>query len=101
MNAAALTRRGGNVLVVGDPAHPTIQALVRWDPAGFAERELEERRSAHLPPASRLATLTGPTGAVDDAVTVLTLPDGAELLGPLALRSEEHTSELQSLMRTS
>ncbi|HEY9564860.1 MAG TPA: primosome assembly protein PriA, partial [Nocardioides sp.] len=85
MNAAALTRRGGNVLVVGDPAHPTIQALVRWDPAGFAERELEERRSAHLPPASRLATLTGPTGAVDDAVTVLTLPDGAELLGPLAL----------------
>src|SRR3546814_6631900 len=79
MNAAALTRRGGNVLVVGDPAHPTIQALVRWDPAGFAERELEERRSAHLPPASRLATLTGPTGAVDDAVTVLTLPDGAEL----------------------
>ena len=55
LDAAALARSGaagGRVVVVGDPAHPALQALVRWDPAGFAGRELAERPSAHLPPAS-------------------------------------------------
>ncbi|WP_238473674.1 primosomal protein N' [Nocardioides cavernaquae] len=83
LGAAALARSGGRVLVVGDPADPVLQALVRWDPAGFAERELADRASAHLPPACRLATITGSPGAVDDAVTLLSLPDGAESLGPV------------------
>ena len=83
LGAAALTRSGGRVLVVGDPADSVLQALVRWDPAGFAERELADRASAHLPPACRLATITGSPGAVDDAVTLLSLPDGAESLGPV------------------
>ena len=51
--AAALARpadEGGRVVAVGDPALPALQALLRWDPAGFARRELEERQSAHLPP---------------------------------------------------
>ena len=38
-NAVGLVRPGGRVVVVGDPAHPAVQALVRWDPAGFAARE--------------------------------------------------------------
>ena len=29
---------------------PAVQALVRWDPGGFAERLIAERLSAHLPP---------------------------------------------------
>ena len=33
---SALVRPGGRVVAVGDPAHPALQALVRWDPAGFA-----------------------------------------------------------------
>ncbi len=82
MNAAALTARGARVLAVGDPADPTLQALVRWDPAGHAERELADRASAHMPPASRLATLEGTPGAVDDAMTLLAVPPGAEVLGP-------------------
>jgi primosomal protein N' (replication factor Y) len=85
-NAATLARpagEGGQAVVVGDPAHPAVQALVRWDPAGFAEREAEERRSAHLPPASRLAVLSGPEEAVEGAVAELVLPTGAELLGPV------------------
>ena len=41
---------------------PALQALVRWDPAGFARREIDERVSAHLPPASRVATVTGEPG---------------------------------------
>ncbi|HET6939296.1 MAG TPA: primosome assembly protein PriA, partial [Nocardioides sp.] len=83
MNAVALARPGGRAVVVGDPAHPAIQALVRWDPAGFAAREAAERREAHLPPASRLATVTGEPGAVDDALTLLAPPTGLERLGPV------------------
>ena len=55
-NAVGLVRPGGRAIAVGDPAHPALQALVRWDHAGFAEREAEARSEAHLPPASRLAT---------------------------------------------
>ena len=42
------------------PRHPAVQALVRWDPAGFAERELAERASAHLPPAVAAGHRDGP-----------------------------------------
>lgn len=82
-NAVGLLRRGGRAIAVGDPGHPALQALVRWDHAGFAEREAEARREAHLPPASRLATLSGDLGAVDDVLTLLDLPEGAEVLGPV------------------
>ncbi|WP_337191736.1 primosomal protein N' [Nocardioides flavescens] len=82
-NAVALVRPGGRALVVGDPQHPAVQALVRWDPAGFAAREAAARREAHLPPASRIATVTGEPGAVDDALTLLQRPPGAEVLGPV------------------
>jgi primosomal protein N' (replication factor Y) len=83
MNAVALVRPGGRAVLVGDPAHPAVQALVRWDSSGFAAREAAERREAHLPPASRLATVTGEPGAVDDALTLLAPPTGFELLGPV------------------
>ena len=83
MNAAALTAPGGRVVAVGDPAEPALQALVRWDPAGYARREMAERRSAHLPPASRMATITGSPAALDDALTLLRVPDATELLGPI------------------
>lgn len=84
-NAVGLLRPGGRAIAVGDPAHPALQALVRWDHAGFADREAEARREAHLPPASRLATLTGDIGAVDDVLTLLDRPQGTEVLGPTEL----------------
>ncbi|MDQ4053268.1 MAG: primosome assembly protein PriA, partial [Actinomycetota bacterium] len=88
-NAVGLVREGGRVLAVGDPAHPALQALVRWDHSGFAEREIGQRQEAHLPPASRLATITGDAGAVDDAVTLLAAPAGAEVLGPVPVGDDE------------
>jgi len=88
LNAAALVRRGGHVVAVGDPAHPALQALVRWDPAGFARREAQERSQAHLPPAARLATVTGDLGALDDVLHLLELPAGAEVLGPVPADDE-------------
>jgi primosomal protein N' (replication factor Y) len=88
-NAVGLVRPGGVALAVGDPGEPALQALVRWDHAGFAARETAERQEAHLPPASRLATITGEPGAVDDAVTLLELPEAAEVLGPVRVDDDE------------
>jgi primosomal protein N' (replication factor Y) len=89
LNAAALVRPGGPVLVVGEPAEPALQALVRWDPGGFAEREMTERQEAHLPPASRLVTLSGDEEAVRTALAALSLPDGGEVLGPVPSDDEQ------------
>ena len=83
LNAAAMVRPGGQVVAVGDPAHPALQALVRWDPAGFAEREIAERREARLPPAARLATVTGEPAALEEVLALLELPPDGELLGPV------------------
>jgi primosomal protein N' (replication factor Y) len=94
INAAVLVgpRPGldpGRVIAVGDPARPVLQALVRWDPAGFAQREIVERQEAHLPPASRVATVTGPAGVVEPALAGVALPEGAEVLGPVEVEDGE------------
>ncbi len=85
-NAAALVRpvaAGGRVVAVGDPGEPGLQALVRWDPGGLARREIEERACAHLPPASRVATVTGPAEELATALADVPLPRGTEVLGPV------------------
>jgi len=86
MNAAALVRpaaEGGSVVVVADGAQPAVQALIRWDPATHADRELAERTELRFPPAARMAAVSGPEQAVSGLLEVLTLPEHAELLGPL------------------
>jgi primosomal protein N' (replication factor Y) (superfamily II helicase) len=91
MNAAALVRPasdGGSVVVVADGAQPAVQALIRWDPATHADRELAERAELRFPPASRMAALSGPEQAVAALLEVLELPPGAELLGPLPAAGE-------------
>ena len=99
--AAGLVRPGGRVVVVGDPALPVLQALVRWDPAGFAERELADRTETHLPPAARLAMITGEPGALDDALTLLDLPEVADLLGPVPVPNDaaNHRDEQRAVIR--
>jgi primosomal protein N' (replication factor Y) len=91
LGAAGLVAPGGHVLAVGDPAQASLQALVRWDPVGYAEREASARAEAHLPPASRVATLQGPPGAVDDLLTLLDLPDAADVLGPVPFGDPDRT----------
>ena len=84
--AAALVRPAserGLVVVCADPAAPAVQALVRSDPAGFAERELAERAELMLPPAAAVATLDGPPAAVRSLLEVLRLPEGTAVLGPV------------------
>jgi primosomal protein N' (replication factor Y) len=77
------------VVVVADGGLVAVQALLRWDPATFAARELAERRELGFPPAARMASLTGPADAVADLLTLAVLPEGAEVLGPVPVGSEE------------
>jgi primosomal protein N' (replication factor Y) len=86
MRVAALVRSaadGGQVVLVGEPTLAVVQALVRWDPGGFAARELAERTSARLTPAARMATLTAPADVLAAALAAVTLPRGTEVLGPV------------------
>lgn len=65
-NAAALVRPagdGGLVVITADDA-AGVGALLRWDPAGYARRELSLRQDLQLPPAVRVASITGGRTAV-------------------------------------
>lgn len=79
------------MLAVGDPGHPGLQALVRWDPGGLARREIDDRLSAHLPPASRVATVSGSPDDLETALLALALPAGAEVLGPVPVEDRAVT----------
>lgn len=84
--AAALARpaeAGGTVVVVADGGLPTVQALLRWDPAWFAERELVTRAQLRFPPVVRMASLTGPSRAVAEFMSTAQLGDDVEVLGPI------------------
>ncbi len=97
LNAASLVRpaaAGGVVVVVADPARAAVQALVRADPAGFAARELAARTAADLPPAARVAAVTGPRDAVEAWVAEARLPAAAEVLGPAPLPGSEESRAL-------
>jgi primosomal protein N' (replication factor Y) len=83
MHAAALVRPGGAVVIAADGALRPVQALVRWDPATYAELELAERREAGFPPAARMASLTASPAALRELLADARLPDGAEVLGPV------------------
>jgi primosomal protein N' (replication factor Y) (superfamily II helicase) len=83
LNAAALVRPTGSVVVLAEASLPAVQALIRWDPVGFAERELAERAELGFPPAVRMAAITGSSAAIAEFVASVALPDRAEILGPV------------------
>jgi primosomal protein N' (replication factor Y) len=81
LGAAALVRAGGTVLVHADAALPAVQALIRWDPVWFSERELADRAELSFPPAVRMASVSGTTDAVASLLSAL--EPGLEVLGPV------------------
>ncbi|MFE3457304.1 primosomal protein N' [Nocardiopsis aegyptia] len=91
LNAAALVRPGGTVVVSADVALPVVQSLVRWDPSGFAERELAERRELGFPPAVSMASVTGAPEHVRELLDQVDLPEGVELLGPVPVAPDRAT----------
>lgn len=92
MGAAALVRpreQGGQVIVAADAALPTVQALIRWDPAGHAETELAGRRELGFPPAVAMASIDGSQTAIMDALDRLALPADAQVLGPVPVEDPD------------
>ncbi|KUI33793.1 primosomal protein N' [Mycobacterium sp. GA-2829] len=88
MAAATLVRPradGGVVAVIAESAIPTVQALIRWDPVGHAEIELDSRAEVGFPPAVHIAALDGAPAAVTALLDVAGLPEDAEPLGPVDL----------------
>jgi primosomal protein N' (replication factor Y) (superfamily II helicase) len=103
--AAALVRPDGTVLVHADSALAATQALIRWDPVTFAERELAERAELGFPPAVRMAAATGEAAAV---ASLLAGTDPAfEVLGPVPVEHLERGApgetqdQVRALIRTS
>lgn len=89
--AAALVRAGGQVVLAGSPGHvtvPAVEALVRWDPVWLAARELADRRTLGLPPASTMALVRGDRSAVSSVVSRVQAlaaspePTAIEVVGP-------------------
>lgn len=87
LGAAALVRPwadGGEVVLAGVPEHEVlapVEAVVRWDPAWFASRELAERAELGLPPAAWSALVLGDRARlreVRDGLAEL----GADVVGP-------------------
>ncbi|MEQ3549714.1 primosomal protein N' [Pseudonocardia nematodicida] len=62
---------GGRVVVIAEAAIPTVQALVRWDPAWHAEQELAARAEVGFPPAMRMAAVEGSPAAVAEICDVV------------------------------
>jgi primosomal protein N' (replication factor Y) len=91
LRAATLVRPGfdgGQVVVVADASAPAVQALVRWDPAGFAARELADRAALGFPPVSRAVELSGSPDDLADLLRLAELPDQAQVLGPVPTSTE-------------
>lgn len=88
MDAAALVRpreQGGQVIVAADSSLLPVQHLIRWDPTGAAQRELQSRREAMFPPAAALAAIDGTSTSINSLLESWEQPDGVELLGPVEL----------------
>lgn len=94
--AARLAVPGGRVVVTAGNAAAAVQALVRWDAPWFADRELAERQAAQLPPATRLASLTGHPEDLADLVTEVKLPH--RVLGPVPLGDEDDPARQRLLI---
>jgi primosomal protein N' (replication factor Y) len=104
-NAAALVRPatdGGIVVITADDT-AAVGALLRWDPAGYAQRELALRAELQLPPAVRVAAVTGGSTAVGhftDSAKRLLAAEGVELRvagpAPLLQSTHAHTAQVPS-----
>lgn len=88
-NAAALVRPAeeDGVVVLTAAQSEAAAALVRWDPAGFAERELALRKELALPPAVRLIAITGPLNSVREFTARLELAAEVRCIGPALLEN--------------
>jgi primosomal protein N' (replication factor Y) len=77
--------------VHADAALPATQALVRWDPVTFAERDLAERAELGFPPAVRMAAVSGEAAAV--ASVINGMDPAFEILGPVPVEQQAQVQQ--------
>lgn len=77
--------KGGEVVVVADPALPVVQHLIRWDAPGHAALELAARREVRFPPAVHMAAVDSPRESLTDFLGHIDLPAHVDVLGPVDL----------------
>ena len=100
-NAVVLAAPSARVVLLGGPDPVAAQALLRWDQAGFARRDLLERAELHLPPAWRVARLDGPARGVESLLAQADA-DGFEVLGPVTpppVRGQATSGVVRALVR--
>lgn len=88
IGAAGLVRpadEGGRVFLSADAGSAVAQALVRWDPQGWAERELADRAEVGFPPAVHMMAVDGPASALAEFLEDFRFADSVEVLGPVDL----------------
>ncbi len=93
--ASSLVRsaaQGGTVVIVGDGVPAVVNSVVRWDPAGFADRDFVERSELGLPPAVRVGAVTGDRTGVAAVLEHLELEPDWRVLGPVDVPGEEDTA---------
>lgn len=78
----ARSRSEGGAVVVTAESQELTGALVRWDPAGYARRELYRRLELNLPPATRMLSVTGEPTEVRGLIHEVKLPAGLDWIGP-------------------
>jgi len=89
-NAAALAAPRAPVVLVA-VGGALASALATWRQADYARAELVDRRQLRFPPAVRVATVTGSTQAVADAVAAVQ-GDASDILGPVDIPSTDGTA---------
>ncbi|CAB4886010.1 unannotated protein [freshwater metagenome] len=83
-SALLLARPRAHAVITADNALAPVQALVRWDAPWLAARELADRVSAGLSPATRVALLRGDHVAIEEVAAALRMSH--RLLGPVGGR---------------
>jgi primosomal protein N' (replication factor Y) len=81
-NAIALGAPGAKSLLVG-VGGALASALTTWHQSAYARIELADRRRLRFPPAVRVATVTGPTEVVSEAITRAIDVPPTDILGPV------------------
>lgn len=79
----------GTVVVTAE-AEELTASLVRWDPVGYARRELYNRLELGLPPATRMLSLTGDQAEAESFIGQVRLPEGISWIGPTHMEDGRH-----------
>lgn len=85
LSIVAAVRSDGTTVLLADAGLPVSQAVIRFDPVGFAGQELAGRVEVGLPPATTMASLDGAAADITEFVSTIELPDGVDVLGPVEL----------------